>query len=501
MPKEKYIYTVVTPEGPEVVLGVFANDRAAKSSFARKYPADWRSLTSGPLRQRPPKKDERVKEGTRWTTALARKAGLAEDYIGGLKTHVPKIVAACKKAGNRHGFIKEADGKSQVTAVIYFLFKTYLRDMKTAKALWDLFEHGGGPSLDASRPLEQLARTVWGNIPGDSNAERSVRAAALSVMMLRSSRQPRMAAAATKLFERTLKGDIEAVPALGKEPSATPAKAFNEAVGAKKRDALTVWKSIGQVKDRAIAFVGDLLEDVNWHSVARVFEGEHPPEEDTQKWRQLIHTLSRKYDYSLEPVAEFGVALLRAAGKRPLALALQKAALSTFPESYGGFAKAAWHKFSGVPDALIRKDPKLAFAFVDAWSPSMEANYGWKALKSVGVEEPAFATASDRKKMLTWNSEDIRNLRYKSKVAFSPAEIGALFSAIAPTYNYFSAKRVAKLLAPFKVKIYPAREYSVGLYIKGKPEDLKAISSMAKSKLKADEAHIWPDGRLRLWWD
>jgi len=65
----KCIYTVITPEGQEFVLGLYATDATATRAFTRKYAADWRAFAGGPFRQREPKPGESIKPGDAWTWA------------------------------------------------------------------------------------------------------------------------------------------------------------------------------------------------------------------------------------------------------------------------------------------------------------------------------------------------------------------------------------------------------------------------------------------------
>lgn len=62
----KRIYTIITPEGREKVLGLYGSEGAAKRAFSRKFPADWRSLACGPLEQREPRPGESVEFGSDW---------------------------------------------------------------------------------------------------------------------------------------------------------------------------------------------------------------------------------------------------------------------------------------------------------------------------------------------------------------------------------------------------------------------------------------------------
>lgn len=47
----KHLFTIITPEGREKVLGLYLTEGTATAAFAKKWPADWRALCSGPLDQ------------------------------------------------------------------------------------------------------------------------------------------------------------------------------------------------------------------------------------------------------------------------------------------------------------------------------------------------------------------------------------------------------------------------------------------------------------------
>ena len=61
-----HIYTMVTPEGKEFILGAYKTDRSAKSAARRHFAADWLSLAGEPLRQRPLRKGEKVTFAQPW---------------------------------------------------------------------------------------------------------------------------------------------------------------------------------------------------------------------------------------------------------------------------------------------------------------------------------------------------------------------------------------------------------------------------------------------------
>jgi hypothetical protein len=68
----KFLYTLITPEGVEVLVGVFANDASASRAIRRKHAADWLQLACYPLQQRAVRPGEKVHAPRRWTAEDAR---------------------------------------------------------------------------------------------------------------------------------------------------------------------------------------------------------------------------------------------------------------------------------------------------------------------------------------------------------------------------------------------------------------------------------------------
>jgi len=63
---DKEIYTLITPEGREVVIGAYTSEGKAKAACKRKFPADWLSLCCYPLATRPLREGETVQPWSRW---------------------------------------------------------------------------------------------------------------------------------------------------------------------------------------------------------------------------------------------------------------------------------------------------------------------------------------------------------------------------------------------------------------------------------------------------
>lgn len=174
---------------------------------------------------------------------------------------------------------------------------------------------------------------------------------------------------------------------------------------------------------------------------------------------------------------------------------------------------------------LLARDPDLVLAYNDAWHPAMLTKslpYMWMAITkgSQGrVKDDGFTNNEDRKRYMRMWGDHARDLNYKSKATFTPSEFVGLFQAICPSYNNFKPGFVGQVLRRFPVKVRPAREGSVCLYIEGNEADLKALASLGGRfapmnpdsptslyeyrghPLKADEISFGKDGTLRLWWD
>jgi hypothetical protein len=60
------IWTLITPEGKEVIIGVYATEGAASSAATRKFPSDWLRLCAYPLQQREPQAGEKVERWKKW---------------------------------------------------------------------------------------------------------------------------------------------------------------------------------------------------------------------------------------------------------------------------------------------------------------------------------------------------------------------------------------------------------------------------------------------------
>jgi hypothetical protein len=71
----KFLYTLITPEGVEVLVGAYANDASASRAIRRKHASDWLHLSCYPLQQRAVRPGEKIQAPRRWTSDDARDAG------------------------------------------------------------------------------------------------------------------------------------------------------------------------------------------------------------------------------------------------------------------------------------------------------------------------------------------------------------------------------------------------------------------------------------------
>ena len=131
---------------------------------------------------------------------------------------------------------------------------------------------------------------------------------------------------------------------------------------------------------------------------------------------------------------------------------------------------------------LIEKNWDLCKAYCDCWSDEMAENFSRKLFGDI-----PYGFNGDRRMSL-------RNLDYKGQ-EMSVADCSTLFDLICPSYNNFESCIISKLLWDLPIKIIPAREGSVCLYIVGE------LSAPVVFRLKCDECDKQADGTLRLWWD
>jgi hypothetical protein len=62
----KFIYTIILPNGKEVILGAYASDGVAKGAAKRKFNADYLAFCSWPIKQREYKPGEMDRAGEVW---------------------------------------------------------------------------------------------------------------------------------------------------------------------------------------------------------------------------------------------------------------------------------------------------------------------------------------------------------------------------------------------------------------------------------------------------
>ena len=341
-----------------------------------------------------------------------------------------------------------------------------------------------------------------------------VMAAAFCSALCARARLPQLQERFEHVFEAALSQEIAAARAemgtgTARAPKTTPTQAFEATITPEIVQLAEQTFRMMTGKDTPV-IAGAVAEDVNWHSMARRFPEEPWP---AGVRPDLAGDLGRKLRWSITSTAAFMVALLRLGKQNGLATLVRQTAISEMPDSYKEIVKMATlrdtlvklahenptlradllpliKQAAVVPTTLIDRDFKLALAYSDAWSKPMIAQYGTGA----------------------------RDLDYKSPASFTPAEFGALFTAICPGYNAFRPGTAARFLAKYPgIKIYPAREGSVCIYIDGPEAILRSVATVngklplteehlpyplvTKHPTKADEIGFENNGRLRIWWD
>lgn len=136
---------------------------------------------------------------------------------------------------------------------------------------------------------------------------------------------------------------------------------------------------------------------------------------------------------------------------------------------------------------------------------TMDAFADANTMPAKGVDpytDPAFLEAMKKRKM-----------KFRGRQWLAPRAWADLMAKATPNgYNDFNPKKVLQWLnriekkvgLPGKLKVQPAREYSVAAYVTGPQELLEAIVQSGKRRGgKADE-NYWDTGKkdvVRLWWD
>lgn len=256
-------------------------------------------------------------------------AGLVEDYLGTksrvvnqIGQDILKLVQHSKATKSFHN----DDPKSLATGFIWNIFANgmALRDSALAKALWNLFEHRG-PSMDLSDEIREISHK-YGHLFTGPKAQ--IMAAAVSVALIRKTRQPRLAEMAEAVFQEHLAADLAKFPAGEAPTESKPDDVFEQGVKEQASLAMGVWSQLMNA-DKAAEFAVDLATDINWHSLPVSAPGGFLTDDDPS-----VSDVANELGYGAQPVAEFIVALLRLAGNAPMATKVKQYALKAFGNTY-----------------------------------------------------------------------------------------------------------------------------------------------------------------------
>lgn len=430
-----------------------------------------------------------LSDGGQMSASQIKQATIDPGYLSGWEKTVDALLRAFKtQAQSPAAMSIDKDPKPYITGFIYNLFQEF-RDTSLAQALWNLFEHGG-PSLE---PMwgQKLAYSVAHRV--GITPEGKVRAAAISLALLRRGRMPNLAVRVEALFDKALAQELaQAGPPVPAGKLKNKSQMFEADITPEiKNMAEKAFRDIGGTPGAAETLGALIATDANWHSLSALYANDEAliPE-------GLVSDLAGGFHYGIVPdIAAFIVALLRVAGLKAKAEAVKKEAIREFPGTYedlGSWSKAA-NKETAMNTLTQRvaarwvSKPRTASPLQDLIDAYAEVNPGRRLLNDpVDMEK--------------------RRLMYRSPAWLSlPQWVAAMTAAAPEDYNNFSIKRVNNFLARVpginQVKFQAGRENSVVVYLEGPPEVLAAIQKASRSKLKADEADIEANGELRLWWD
>lgn len=278
-----------------------------------------------------------------------RKTAALIEHLGPYSKLVDMVVREIKEYMQSHPYDK--DPKTLATGFIYSLFQA-LNDRRIEQALFNLFEHRG-PSLNTGWAW-QLAGGIRNRL--GSGAHAKVIAAAIGMALLAKTKQPRLAVMYEELINGLLARELEDVgaPSGGKamNPSQTFEAAIDDQIKELVRDALS---EIGKNPAAAENLVWLVAEDVNWRSIQAVGPTDAPVDQE------FVSSISQRLDWSLDSVAVFGTALLRAVGLRQKAEAIKRQALAEFPDSFEDMGPARVARVAHRYLAATQKQNKVAF--------------------------------------------------------------------------------------------------------------------------------------------
>ena len=209
-----------------------------------------------------------------------------------------------------------------------------LRDPMLTKALYQLWETRG-PSQSAGEEISHIAYR-YGRLlsSGVSMDVALIKAAAFSVLLLKSMKKPMLASYANALFQKYLAGGLAGNPMPTEQvsvPRVSPASIFmKHHVEGKGNQAQRLILQIGD-KDIARDFAVSLVSEVNWHSLARKLK--YPGLSGDSPYRELLRTTVLDDRYGLTDAVALATRMFLILGDKDQAQILVKAVVDDSGDS------------------------------------------------------------------------------------------------------------------------------------------------------------------------
>jgi len=212
---------------------------------------------------------------------------------------------------------RKGDMKAPAGGVCYFLV-SLVGGRAMGQKLWNLLDSSAG--LSADKKWEDVAQRVAGHIRG-TPAERKVLAAAVGCALLWRTKQATKAQRAAAILEADLKDELEAMGPAATDvevKKTTPTDRFLEHLTPEVRAyAAQVADTIKKDPSIAAQLVWLALEDANAHDLSSTAESILSPlvKGELPEGGPRPSSIAAKFDWGIEPIAAFGVALMEAVGE------------------------------------------------------------------------------------------------------------------------------------------------------------------------------------------
>ena len=383
---------------------VFENLAAAKAKYPtldpRKNTKDFTWATRGTIKGHPAIRFEDWETNKQMSMSASRikQATIDPGYLSGWEKTVDALLRAFKtQAQSPAAMSIDKDPKPYITGFIYNLFQEF-RDTSLAQALWNMFEHGG-PSLE---PMwgQKLAYSVAHRV--GITPEGKVRAAAISLALLRRGRMPNLAARVETLFDKALAQEIaQAGPPVPAGKLKNKSQMFEDSITPKiKGAAEKAFRLIGGTPIAAETFGYLIADDANWHSLSALYADPATPIPEG-----LVTDVTSEFQWNIVPdIAAFIVTLLRVAGLKAKAEAVKKEALREFPDAYEDLG--SWSRAANKENAM----KTLAQRVAARWTSKLRTASPLQDLID------AYADANPGRSRPDYEAMEIRRLVYRSPV-------------------------------------------------------------------------------------